>query len=162
MHLSKILQKIGQLFALRWQDTDVVVGENSLPAGFVLFTIQKTNLDLPPPPPPHYLLPSPRDHKLRESWWNRKHEAVTGWSNPSQGERIVTDRPAASHAFSVKSSLLFFFSLSPSQQPIICFLTRRSGSQKFKRGAHFQHMMRAKVKLESKDYLGTSDKTGLH
>lgn len=109
MHLSKILQKIGQLFALRWQDTDVVVGENSLPAGFVLFTIQKTNLDLPPPPPPHYLLPSPRDHKLRESWWNRKHEAVTGWSNPSQGERIVTDRPAASHAFSVKSSLLFFF-----------------------------------------------------
>lgn len=112
MHLSKILQKIGQLFALRWQDTDVVVGENSLPAGFVLFTIQKTNLDLPPPPPPHYLLPSPRDHKLRESWWNRKHEAVTGWSNPSQGERIVTDRPAASHAFSVKSSLLFFFFLS--------------------------------------------------
>lgn len=75
--------------------------------------------DYPPvlPSPPHHTLPFHlpppplRNHKLRGSWWNPKHEALTGLSNPCldlRGSSLLTvPHTSSPHWF----LFLFFFFL---------------------------------------------------
>lgn len=80
---NKNLSGIEQLSVLSFYKIQMSLSERAVPSGDSSSSLL-SNADyrppspIPPPPP----TPPLRNHKLRGSWWNPKHEALTGLSNP--------------------------------------------------------------------------------
>lgn len=72
---NKNVSGIEQLSVLSFYKIQMSLSERAVPSGDSSSSLL-SNADYPPPPPPL------RNHKLRGSWWNPKHETLTGLSNP--------------------------------------------------------------------------------